>query len=348
MRKRSGVYYLDLRTPSGERIRRSCGTSDRKEAEEYHDRVKSEMWRTSKLGERERHTYKEAVVRFLKGLSSDRDRSDKARHLRHFGEKFVGRYIDTIKATEIMAALPDKLYGGTRPGRPKSATRNRYLATIRAMLNEAANKWGWLERAPKLFEERESNKRIRWITREEAQRLLLSINTDWLRDVTAFGFATGLRRANIFDLEWSQIDLVAKRAWIHPDQAKARKPIGVPLNREAVELIRQQIGKHHHLVFTRRGKRIKVLDWNQWKAACARANIENFRFHDVRHTWASWHVQGGTPLERLKELGAWATYEMVLRYAHLAPDHLAQHAEAVTVWAQPESDICGTAIRAAS
>ncbi|WP_420914489.1 tyrosine-type recombinase/integrase [Burkholderia stabilis] len=69
-------------------------------------------------------------------------------------------------------------------------------------------------------------------------------------------------------------------------------------------------------------------------SVCARANVENFRFHDVRHTWASWHVQSGTPLERLKELRGWSSYDMVLRYAHLAPGHLAQHAESVTVWSQ--------------
>ncbi|WP_186149360.1 site-specific integrase, partial [Burkholderia gladioli] len=153
-----------------------------------------------------------------------------------------------------------------------------------------------------------------------------AINTEWLRDVTAFGFATGLRQANIIGLEWSQLDLVARRAWIHPDQAKARKPIGVPLNHEAVALIRKQIGRHSRFVFVRNGNPIVSWDRDQWVAACARANIDNFRFHDVRHTWASWHVQRGTPLERLKELGGWASYDMVLRYAHLAPDHLARHA----------------------
>jgi integrase len=60
-----------------------------------------------------------------------------------------------------------------------------------------------------------------------------------------------------------------------------------------------------------------------WKAALARAGIEKtFRWHDLRHTWASWHVQSGTPLQELMELGSWASYEMVLRYAHLAADHL--------------------------
>jgi integrase len=63
-----------------------------------------------------------------------------------------------------------------------------------------------------------------------------------------------------------------------------------------------------------------------WHKALKRAGIDNFRWHDLRHTWASWHVQSGTPLHVLQELGGWQTAEMVQRYAHLAPEHLSEHA----------------------
>ena len=71
-----------------------------------------------------------------------------------------------------------------------------------------------------------------------------------------------------------------------------------------------------------------------WLAGCTRAGIENFCWHDLRHTWASWHVQLGTPLYVLKELGGWETLEMVNRYAHLAPEHLKVHAERLSLTAQ--------------
>jgi hypothetical protein len=68
-----------------------------------------------------------------------------------------------------------------------------------------------------------------------------------------------------------------------------------------------------------------------WFHALKRAGIENFRFHDLRHTWASWHVQNGTPIFALQELGGWMTEKMVRRYAHLAADHLAAYVGNVNI-----------------
>lgn len=65
------------------------------------------------------------------------------------------------------------------------------------------------------------------------------------------------------------------------------------------------------------------------KRALRRAEIETFRFHDLRHTWASWHVMAGTGLQELMELGGWKSYEMVLRYARLAPEHLSNAASRI-------------------
>ncbi len=62
-----------------------------------------------------------------------------------------------------------------------------------------------------------------------------------------------------------------------------------------------------------------------WQKACRRAGLDGLRFHDLRHTWASWHVQAGTPLPQ--QLGGWASYQMVLRYAHLGRDHIAAYAD---------------------
>src|SRR5205085_8440941 len=99
-----------------------------------------------------------------------------------------------------------------------------------------------------------------------------------------------------------------------------------------------QLGKHVQRVFVGPDglpmDEWKTASQKAWKLASARAGIQDFRWHDLRHTWASWHVQMGTPLYALKELGGWQTLEMVNRYAHLAPEHLKAHAARLSLTAQ--------------
>ena len=85
--------------------------------------------------------------------------------------------------------------------------------------------------------------------------------------------------------------------------------------------------KHRTHVFSYLGRPITQVSTKAWYAALKRAGIEDFRWHDLRHTLASWHVQNGTPLFALQELGGWESAEMVRRYAHLSSDHLAPYAE---------------------
>jgi integrase len=87
-------------------------------------------------------------------------------------------------------------------------------------------------------------------------------------------------------------------------------------------------GQHGRWCFTFAGQRIHQSS-TAWDKAKQRAGIEDFRFHDLRHTWASWHVQSGTSLQELMELGGWRSYEMVLRYAHLAPEKLSSVASRI-------------------
>jgi integrase len=89
----------------------------------------------------------------------------------------------------------------------------------------------------------------------------------------------------------------------------------------AVGALESTRGQHPRWCFTFSGKHIQQSS-TAWDKAKQRAGIEDFRFHDLRHTWASWDVQSGTSLPELMELGGWKSYEMVLRYAHLAPEKL--------------------------
>ena len=140
-------------------------------------------------------------------------------------------------------------------------------------------------------------------------------------------------------MEWSQIDLTRKVAWIHADQAKAKKAIGVALNEDAIGVLRKQLGKHNTKVFTYKGKPVLKANTKAWRQALHRAGIENFRWHDLRHTWASMHVQAGTSIHVLQELGSWSDIRMVQRYAHLAPEHLAKFANNIALPKQEDKGI---------
>lgn len=218
-----------------------------------------------------------------------------------------------------------------------TATANRYLALVRAILRRACSVWGWIQRPPPIELYPEPKRRIRWLTRHQVAVLLHELPSHQ-RHLVLFALATGLRQGNVLELEWSQVDLDRRLAWIHADQAKARREIRVPLSGAAIAVLEVCKGKHAQFVFTYRGKPLRSANTRAWRRALERAGIENFRWHDLRHTWASWHAQEGTPLYVLQELGGWSDEAMVKRYAHLAPHHYAQHAEAITQLLLPLAD----------
>jgi len=171
-----------------------------------------------------------------------------------------------------------------------------------------------------------TNERVCWLSQDEAVRLLAELPPH-LAAMMRFTLATGLRERNVTRLQWSQVDMQRRCAWIDAGQSKNKKAITVPLNDDAMTVLRRQIGKHETNVFTYKGKPVELANTKAWRAALIRAEISDFRWHDdLRHTWASWHVQNGTPLNVLKELGGWADLSMVLRYAHLSSEHLAGYA----------------------
>jgi len=329
--KRGSTWWVRIQSPSGARIRRSAGTSDRKQAQEYHDRLKVELWRVHKLGEKPRRTWQDAVVRWLEEKEHKAELQKDVAMLRWLDQFLGSKYLD-----EIDRELIDQI-GAAKRKTAMPSTANRYLALVRAILRMVRDEWEWVERIPRVRLYPEPKKRVRWITREEAARLLHELPPH-LADMAAFTLVTGLRQSNVSYLRWNQVDMTRGMAWVHADQSKSRKAIAVPLNRDALAILKRRMGQHPEYVFTFRGKPVAVASTKAWKAALQRAGIKDFRWHDLRHTWASWHVQEGTTLQELQELGGWSSFEMVLRYAHLAADHLKVAAGRLegTILAQPK------------
>lgn len=315
LKKRGEIWHITFTTPSGKRIRQSAGTKIKREAEELLAKLKNQSFEHERLGIQSGRTWDEAALKWInlkKGTKSYDRNIEKLRYLQEFLKGLPLSKIDADLIEEIGLIKAEETSG---------STANRYLAVIRAVMRLAADKWKWIAYAPVIDMFKECDGRIRWITRDEADKLMKELPSHQ-KAMASFALATGLRQSNVLGLEWSQVNLELKMAWIHPDQAKAKKAIGVPLNDDAIKVLESELGKNDQYVFTYKNKRIKAANTRAWGKALKRAGIEDFRWHDLRHTWASWHVQNGTPLHILKELGGWRTMVMVQRYAHLAPEHL--------------------------
>lgn len=182
----------------------------------------------------------------------------------------------------------------------------------------------WIDRIPEVKMYPEPKRRVRWITPKRAKALLEAL-PEHQRDIVLFALATGLRQGNVVRLRWSQVDLERRTAWIAADEAKGGEDIHVSLCNLAVEVLERQRGKHAERVFTYEGKPIRYVNTKAWRNALKRAGIADFRWHDLRHTRASWLIQNGTPLYDLQEMSDWKSAAMVRRYAHLAPASMARH-----------------------
>ncbi|MGV6989616.1 tyrosine-type recombinase/integrase [Testudinibacter sp. P80/BLE/0925] len=327
----SGIWWIDFRTPSGQRIRRSAKTTEKKLAQEYHDKLKYEAWKVDQLNKKPERTIEEALIRFLETSTGQKDMETKIRHTEYWRSVLSGRTLSSLTTDDILNNLPT--HKASTKEKLSPSTQNRYRTSIMRALS-LAHKAGWIDSIPYVPKNPEPKVRVRWITKEEAFRLVESLNLGWMKDVCSFALMTGARMTEILSLTWDKIDFARNIAIVTSDVAKSGKARPLPLSRDAIALLKQKRAERiSDFVFHRgKGKFISEIDREDFQRALTRANIQDFRFHDLRHTWASWHVQNGTPLMVLKELGGWETVEMVKRYAHLNASHLLSYANVGMFW----------------
>ncbi|MFA9499697.1 tyrosine-type recombinase/integrase [Mannheimia sp. E30BD] len=325
--KRGKIYWVAFTTPSGKRIRRSAGTEVKKNAQLFLQKIKAEMWSINHLDSEPDYLFEQALLDYLKQSEGLADQATKKRHAIYWRNVFGGRGLNTITTQEIVNNLPTK---NQNTGEPLSnSTQNKYIKSLQRIFS-IAHKAGYITKVPYLPKKKEPPIRIRWITKEQAKILISNIRTEWMRNICSFALMTGARRTEILTLTWDKIDFERKIAIVSNDIAKSEKARSLLLNNSATELLKQQRGRHVKYVFvSSTGRPLDDINRKTFDAATKRCLLIDFHFHDLRHTWASWHVQAGTPLFTLKELGGWETLEMVKKYAHLNADHLLNHANSV-------------------
>jgi len=276
-----------------------------------------------------RITFGQAVERYLAAKSRKRSASEDRRILGHlkdyFGKDTPLAEITASRISEYkgrrLATVRKIGEGETVFERPLAgATVNRALALLRHLLRLAHDEWEVLDALPRIRMEREPEGRLRWLTPEEATRLLdacrQSRNAD-LTDLVEFALFTGMRRSEVLGLSWERVDRA--RGVVLLDVTKSGRRREVPLNSRADAVLARRGSKSTGAVFG-------AQHWDHfrsaWENAVERARLANFHFHDLRHTFASWAVQRGASLQEVKDLLGHHSLAMTLRYGHLAPEHL--------------------------
>ena len=288
------------------------------------------------------HTFGEVVERYRQTVIGRKTpqtrRTEKGRLA--WWENQLGHYtLDQITPAVITRARDILLSRGTGylNGRHSPNGDNRlspttvahYMRLLSFLFNLAVHEWEWIESNPVLKVKKPLDNRgvIRYLSREELERLKVACQESgnpYLLTAVMVSISTGLRRGELFSLLWEQVDLQRGRIFLR--HTKNRQQRGLPLHGEALDLMR-----HLHagrawvspLCFPSHLDPRKPYDIRRpFTQALKRAGIRNFRWHDLRHTCASYLVMNGASLIEVAEILGHNTLQMVKRYAHLSPDHL--------------------------
>lgn len=203
-----------------------------------------------------------------------------------------------------------------------SSSFNRSLGLIVAIHNASGIS------PPKVIRRKPPPSRTRWLEGHEWDRLLSALQQEspLLAQAARFAVATGMRENNVINLRWDQVDLTTRRAYVEAAETKQRASLGIPLTDDAMAVLRERRGSNKVYVFAHPDSGLPLVKASNraWYSAVRKAKLKGFRWHDLRHTWASWAIQSGVRIEQLMELGGWKSLSMVKRYSHMNTDHLAE------------------------
>jgi integrase len=310
--KRIGkTWYIDIQLPNGERLRQSTKTTDRRRAQQLHDRIKHEAWDRAHLDKGPDKTWGEAVAEYKRAVVKKSAETDGHRFKR------LSLYIkDNTQLSQINQQVVQRIREGEARAGKSPATVNRVLSLLSAVLTEAMD-WGWIQSKPLIRMRKESNTRDCVLTEGEESRLLNEL-PDYLRPAFRFALCTGMRQSNVFQLRWEQVNEELATVSYVVSEMKNDRAWTRALDPQCMASIRNQRGNKSPFVFTRNGHQIKKLDNKSWKRWCRKAGVEGFTWHGLRHTWATRFMRSGGSILELVQLGGWSDPSVPMkRYAHL-------------------------------
>ncbi len=323
--KYGNVWYYTMYV-NGRRVRRSTGVSNRRVAEDIYSKARIEIREGRYFQQDQSHkkTFRDMTIKYMAEYAIKKAPKSMLRDtisLKHLLPVFGTKLLSQITANQVNS------YKVMRRNEGASASSiNKELAFAKHSFNIAIRTWEWIKENPfiRVSMEKLPAQRVRYLTAEEFDRLYNSCN-ERLKPIVLLAAYTGMRKDNILSLTWQQVDI--NRGVITLEHTKNGERLGLPMHEQVKELLSKLKRVRHISSFyvfnSSQGTKIDESKVGKWfRQALRESGIENFRFHDLRHTFASWLVQNGVDLYRVQQLLGHKTGDMTRRYAHLAPDNL--------------------------
>ncbi|MDA8238948.1 MAG: site-specific integrase [Nitrospiraceae bacterium] len=330
---RGKIYWFRIRTSEG-RIQRSTGTANKRLAENIYSKAKTDIIEGRWFKEQETKDdppfleLAEEYENWMQGRYRSKFKiyiiSQLKERFRDYSLSMIGvRELEKLQSEKLKRGKQQKIVEGKLHNIPnKPATINRFIAVIAHMFTKAAD-WKMIDRAniPKVKMLKENNKRLRYLSKEECSELIAACDPH-LRPIVITALNTGMRRQEILGLRWdAHVDL--KHGFILLSHTKNGERREIPINstlRATLQSLPRRLDVQHVFFDPASGKPYQEVK-KSFATALRRAKIQDFHFHDLRHTFASHLVMAGIDLVTVKELLGHADVKMTLRYAHLAPSH---------------------------
>ncbi|MBZ0145035.1 MAG: site-specific integrase [Rhodocyclaceae bacterium] len=318
----------------------------RADAKAWAAKIETDMREGRHFGKAKRHTFKELADAYEAAETKNlRSFSDRKKHLKYWREAFGADLLSDITVARIKKEKERLLNETTRyttrvtgdvaidsrrvMGKRSGPTVNRYLATLSACFRYAVKVEEWMERNPceRVVREDENPGRVRFLSQEELPRLLDACrpNPD-LYLAVLLSLTTGGRQSEIMFLRWPQIDFNRRVITLNQGTTKNQDARSLPLVGEAFALM-QERAKVRSLkddrVFPPVSEKAEGRNLREsWERALKAAAITDFRWHDLRHTAASYLAMSGVSLVEIAKILGHRTLAMVARYSHLDPSHV--------------------------
>lgn len=321
--KRGNVYWIRYADLAGKIVFESSGSDKFRVAEAILIKRKlavKEGKQPETVRQIANHTFNALVSEYVKWAERQKSfRKSKIYLIKQLSEAFGNIPLRRFNSMLLEQFQTTKLNMGRKP-----ATANRLIATIGHMFTKAVE-WGMVEeeiqkRVRKVKLLPENNRRLRYLSPGECKKLIDSCD-EHLKPIVITALNTGMRKGEIFGLKWENIDLEAGFILLNQEQTKNSERKEIPINQTLRETL-EEITRQFEYVFTNpvTGKRYDNVK-RSFTTALKKAEISDFRFHDLRHSFASQLVMAGIDLTTVKELMGHKDFKMTLRYSHLAPSH---------------------------